>query len=103
MSLYQCLVRGENFPIKVEGIEGLVGFHTTRWVKASSPEEAEKMVLELLRSEPVFQTVEPRVGKSSGATVFFEEIVPAEHIGINRGAVWFPMNSAIKSESECKT
>jgi hypothetical protein len=94
VSLFQCLVRGDNFPINIEGVEGLVGFYTTRSVEAHSPDEAEKLVLKLLRSEPVFQTVEPELRKNSGAKVHFEEIVPVRKTRrkpVNTGFVWFPM------------
>jgi hypothetical protein len=90
--LYQCFIRGENFPGTLIGDMEPVGFFTTRWVEASSPEEAEKLALELLRDDPIFQSVEPELGKTSGAKVYFEEIFPAEHKGVNSGATWFPMD-----------
>ncbi|MCI0637989.1 MAG: hypothetical protein L0Y72_23555 [Gemmataceae bacterium] len=51
MAWFRCFTRGENFPGKLAGETGLVGFYTTRFVEASSAEKAEALALEGLRAE----------------------------------------------------
>lgn len=52
MAWFRCLIEGENFPLKTDGVRGLIGFFTTRWVKAATPEDAKQKCLELLRDDP---------------------------------------------------
>ena len=47
MSYFQVMLEGENFFIEFEGKEELLGFITTRWVKASNEEQAELKAVEL--------------------------------------------------------
>src|SRR3546814_12937219 len=51
MPLFRCIICGENFPGTLLGQEELVGFYTTRFVEADSPEQAEIMAIELLRND----------------------------------------------------
>lgn len=45
------MLRGENFEIKAEaGVEN-IGFFTTRFVKAKTPEEAELVAMEMVRTD----------------------------------------------------
>jgi hypothetical protein len=103
--LYQCFIRGENFPGVVLGEVDPVGFYTTRWVEAPDEATAEKVALESLRSEKVF-AIDPEL-RSKDATVYFESVIPVDVIpedAVQTGATWFPMNEQRdQSESECKT
>ena len=48
---YGVMLRGENFQIKsATGVENL-GFFTTRFVKARTPEEAELVAMEMVRTD----------------------------------------------------
>jgi len=48
---YGVMLRGENFEIKSEaGVENF-GFFTTRFVKAITPEEAELVAMEMVRTD----------------------------------------------------
>ena len=73
MPLYRCSICGENFPGAMLGESLPIGFHTTRFVDAAGPEEAEMLALDLLRSEEFFNI--PPESRSEDAKVFFEEIV----------------------------
>ena len=55
MPWFKCFVEGINFPGVLIGEPGLVGFCTTRFVEASTPELAEQEVLAALRFEPSLQ------------------------------------------------
>ena len=51
---YGVMLRGENFEIKSEaGVENF-GFFTTRFVKATTPEEAELSAMEMVRTDKSF-------------------------------------------------
>lgn len=92
--IFRCSIRGENFPGELIGKKGLVGFYTTRWIEASSSEEAEMIGLDLLRGDPSFQIKSPKLREQSKAMVYFEEIVAIEKPKrklVNSGATWFEM------------
>src|SRR3546814_18930299 len=63
---------GENFPGTLLGQEELVGFYTTRFVEADSPEQAEIMAIELLRNDPSLDVSSEH--RTQSAKVFFEDI-----------------------------
>ena len=73
MPIFRCSIRGENFPGGLLGEASPIGFHTTRFVDASSPDEAEMLALGMLRGEDVF-SISPEL-RSDDAKVFFAEIV----------------------------
>src|SRR3546814_1282278 len=78
MPLFRCIICGENFPGTLLGQEELVGFYTTRFVEADSPEQAEIMAIELLRNDPSLDVSSEH--RTQSAKVFFEDIdeVPGE-------------------------
>jgi hypothetical protein len=51
MSYFQVLLEGQNFFVEFEGKEELLGFVTTRWVKAKDPDEAEAKAVELIKQD----------------------------------------------------
>ena len=51
MSYFQVLLEGQNFFVDFEGKEELLGFVTTRWVKAKNPDEAELKAVELIKQD----------------------------------------------------
>ena len=92
MPWFRCLIEGENFPGALIRRKGLVGFYTTRWIEASSAEEAEISALEALRAEPMFKV--ENVALSLDAKVYFTEIFEVDGpAGVNSGATWFAMDS----------
>ena len=92
MPLFQCYIRGENFPMTLDGKFRLMGFYTTRWVDAPDAEAAELLGLDMLRDEFRFSVEERH--KAPEAKVYFEEIeeVPSDTArNPNKGATWFEM------------
>jgi len=94
MTLFRCLIRGENFPGELIGQTTAVGFHATRFVEAQSTQEAERIAVAALREEPALTvTAEPR---TKNAKVYFEKIeeVPAETERVpNEGFSFFSMDN----------
>ncbi len=95
MPWFRCLIEGENFPGSMIGKTAPVGFYTTRWVSASSPEEAEIVALEALRLEPNLQIDDAE--KTTNAKIYFTEIDevdgPDPDIGAGTGFAWFVLGS----------
>lgn len=52
MPHYRVLVNGRNFRISIDGKSKRVGFYTTRFVEASSFQQAENIVIEGLSADP---------------------------------------------------
>ena len=95
MPLYRCFIRGENFPMMRDGEFQLMGFYTTRWVEAPTPEAAETAGVDMLRAEYRFSDEEKQ--RAPNARVYFEEVVevPSDtpRIPPNGGATWFEMET----------
>ncbi|CAN7511002.1 hypothetical protein LJR168_003598 [Pseudoxanthomonas sp. LjRoot168] len=94
MPLFRCSICGENFPGKLLDQEDLVGFYTTRFVEADTPEQAELAVLELLRSDASLEL--PPEYRSQDAKVYFEDIdeVPMDtERALDAGFVFFTMGT----------
>lgn len=72
MPFFRCLIRGDNFPGKLIGQKKLIGFYTTRYVEADSPEQAELLAVEQLRNDPDLEV--PSEYRTQDARVFLEEI-----------------------------
>ena len=102
MNCYRLKLRGDNFPLAVDGDSTLVGWYTTRWVTAHDEIDAAARALNGLRKEAPLS----EIPEGCGATVFYEEIVRVEASEVpaeQGGFTFFPMEtgSANKSESEC--
>ena len=52
MKRYKIQLKGENFLLNFTGEPRKFGFHATRFLKAKSPEEAEKMAIIMIRQTP---------------------------------------------------
>lgn len=74
MNWYRCLIRGENFPGALIGEAHPIGFFTTRYVEALTPDAAEMKALSNLKLHPSLQ-LPKGVNKPKNARVYFEEIV----------------------------
>lgn len=72
MPLFRCFIRGENFPGKLLGQDDPIGFYTTRFVEADSPEQAELLAAELLRNDKSLE-VSPE-HRTQDARIYFENI-----------------------------
>ena len=71
-------VRGENFPLELDGQSSLFGFYTTRFVHADTPKQAELAALEMLRNDPTLD-VEPSK-RTRDTMVYFESISEIDSI-----------------------
>jgi hypothetical protein len=72
MSSYRVYLRGENFWLEIEGRGRVcVGFHTSRYVEAASPEEAEHAAIAGLRGE---SKLKPLNEHDDPPLVFMEEL-----------------------------
>jgi hypothetical protein len=93
MPTYSCFIRGENFPLRVDGRIKPMGFYTTRLVEAPSPDEAEFVALRLLRKER--SLLVPKSARTKEAMVYFERIVRVsaarKRNAPNTGFTFFPM------------
>lgn len=96
MNLYRCLIEGENFAIQIDGRYELLGFVTTRFIRAGSPRDAEMAGLALLRADPVLDA--PREHRREDTKVYFTSIeqVDSAPTGLEEpgaGYSFFPMGS----------
>ncbi len=78
MKLFRCFVHGVNFPLNFDGKPGLVGFYTTRFVRAENAEQAELQALELLRADPILDA--PPEKRTKDTMVYFDEIKEIDSI-----------------------
>ena len=72
MKLFRCFAHGVNFPLDFDGEPALMGFYTTRFVRADNAEQAELLALELLRADPKLDVPPDRRTKET--RVYFDEI-----------------------------
>jgi hypothetical protein len=88
MAWYRCFVRGEDFPLQVEGGKSPLGFYTTRFAEAQSPGEAESLVLDMLKNDPSLY-LPPGTPGMEKARVYFEEIVEVAGPGASNAGFTF--------------
>jgi hypothetical protein len=88
MPWYKCFIAGENFPGAIIGESNTIGFYTTRFVEAKSPEEAETRALANLKNEQTF-SLPPGVARPSNAKVYFENIEEVESSEVNETNLGF--------------
>jgi len=90
MAHYRVLVNGVNFWLLVEDTPKRMGFFTTRFVEAASPEEAELAAVDLLRAE---RKLKPLNERSDPPRVFvegIEEVLAADIPAVLPGFTFFP-------------
>jgi hypothetical protein len=86
---YRCLVRGEGFPLVLEGEElDLFGFYTTRFVDASSPDDAEHIATRLILADPSL-VVSMGAPAADGARLYFESVDRVDEQGAPNGGFTF--------------
>jgi hypothetical protein len=92
MPWFRCLLRGENFPLLVMDVRKPMGFYTTRYAEAASPEDAERLVLNALRDEEALKVPPDTLG-TQNARIYFDEIDEVDGPGVNEGFTFFPEES----------
>ena len=96
MPWYRCFIKGENFPGAIIGESTPIGFFTTRFVEASSVEEAEAKALTNLKNEQTFSSLPPGFDRPVNAKVLFENIEEVERSVVdetNLGFSFFVMGT----------
>jgi hypothetical protein len=68
-------MRGENFPLDLDGQRRPTNFFATRYVDVQSIDDVERVVLERLKKEPELQ-VPPGTPGTEKARIYFEVIEP---------------------------
>ena len=79
MAYFRVLLNGENFWLNMEGRPRRMGFLTTRFVEAKTPDDAELAAVDLLRSEG---KLKPLNDPSDSPRVFATEIEQVEQSDI---------------------
>ena len=97
MKLFRCFIRGENFPLHVDGKDDLLGFYTARFVRAETADEAELLALDMLRENPTLNGVDPSK-RTAETMVYFESIEEIDSLpeGITEagtGFTFYPMGT----------
>jgi hypothetical protein len=73
MKRYRVILNGQNFSMDNGNGAEKIGFYTTRWVKAESPEKAELAAVELVKNDSSLKhSVQNE--KSDPPTIFLEEL-----------------------------
>ena len=96
MPWYKCFVAGKNFPGELVGETSPVGFYTTRFAHAGSPEEAEVKALDELRKDARLKLPD-EASASPESRVYFEKVVEvsASEVPLKEKAfVWYVMDES---------
>lgn len=96
MARFRCFVAGEDFPGALVNRPGeRMGFYTTRIVEAVSPGDAERVVLKMLRNDPIFR-IDAEMPEAELARISFELIDEVDSTMVCReDASWFPMEDNV--------
>lgn len=94
MKTFKCFVRGENFPGVLAGLSGLVGFYTTRYVRADNESEIESMIWQSVLNDA---RLSPSLAQCdlSEIKIVLEEMERVSEDALEResqGFVWYEMN-----------
>lgn len=77
MAWFRCLVRGQNFPLMLEGKNKHWNFYATRFVEAPDEDGAEKKLVALLRADSDIQVPKDVPGRER-ARIYIEELVEVD-------------------------
>ena len=89
MPWFKCLVRGQGFPLTLEGKSRSWSFYANRCVEARDEDAAEAAVVAMLRRDPDLSLGPGVVGRER-ARLFFEDIAPVDSpSGPNKGFTFF--------------
>ena len=96
MKHYRVLLNGENFLLNMEGKESYMGFYTTRFVTAASPEEAEQSAVNDIKTDDKIKGTILNSTEHETPMIYMDEI---EEIQENEkeesyGFGWYNMESS---------
>ena len=74
MKHYRVLLNGENFLVNMEGKESYMGFYTTRFVSAVSPEEAELNAVHNIKTDERIKSIILNTSKHEQPMIYMDEI-----------------------------
>ena len=83
MNKYKVLLNGRNFWTNMDGQLKLMGFYTTRFVEAETPEKAEELAVQLVREDAKLRDAVIN-DKSDPPMIYVEEIVMLETFDGNK-------------------
>ncbi len=100
MDKYRLLMHGENLAVEVDGTPSRMGFYTTVYVEAFTPEDAEARAVDLLRSDPELLDIMLN-GEHDPLVISLDEIREVESFeGFQVPRAAFFMYSEEKSETD---
>ncbi len=70
MKWYKCTIAGENFPGELINEDKEIGFFTTRFVEAETPEAAELSALAILKEEKKYKIARWNLTKPKSKGIF---------------------------------
>src|SRR5439155_21661004 len=92
MPKYRILLNGRNFWMNLENTFGRFGFYTWRYVESPTPEEAERLAVDVVRGEETLRSAVLNAS-SETTTIYVEEIDELESFdGITpagAGRTWY--------------
>lgn len=89
MAWFRCMVRGQNFPLVLQGKNKNWNFYATRFVEARDEDHAEQVLLKLLRSDADIQVTKGVPGREH-ARLYVEELSEVDRAnGPNAGFTFF--------------
>lgn len=91
MPWYKCFVHGKDFPGRLADEQGTVGFYTTQFIEANSPQEVEELGMKALKENPKLQ-LELITQEDARAMVYYEEILEIAKADVPKtqgGFVWY--------------
>jgi hypothetical protein len=90
---YKVMLRGENFKVAVDGSVSRLGFFTTRFVEAETPDGAEHFAVGLVRQDPFLQRA-VRNAPSDPPMIYLDSLSEIASFDGHRvpgtGYSWFP-------------
>lgn len=95
MIKYSVVIEGRNFPARVlADAKSPVGFFATRFVEAATPQQAEEIAIEMLKSE-YEQLLGAKLADEPMPTLHLDQIKELKEFPegyANTGTAWFPMD-----------
>lgn len=95
MKTFKCFVRGENFPGDVTGLSCLVGFYTTRYVRANHISEIEPIIWQSILNDARLSPSLSRCNLSD-IKIILEDIERISEDAFDQesqGFVWYEMDT----------
>ncbi len=87
--IYHVLVRGENFVVRMDGVEKLVGFFKTIAVECETVEEIEMAAVNAIRSSPELLKLSVKRDSGPQPRIFVDEIYPDNGKPVIGGFTWY--------------